>query len=63
MLSYEVNRAIKERIALNLIQALQNVHGVESWRVSNWKAQYQQYPDRVIADIKKAITQICAKKF
>ncbi|MEE3349056.1 MAG: hypothetical protein VZR09_03360 [Candidatus Gastranaerophilaceae bacterium] len=62
MLSYEVNRAIKERIAFNLIQALQNIHGVESWRVSNWKSQYQQYPEKVIADIKKAITEITKKQ-
>ncbi len=62
MLSYEVNRAIKERIAFNLIQALQNIHGVESWRVSNWKAQYQQYPEKVIADIKKAIGEITKKQ-
>ena len=61
MLNYEVNRAIKERIAYNLIHALENIHGVESWQVSNWKSQYQQYPEKVIADIKKAITEITRK--
>ena len=63
MLSYPVNRAIKERIALNLIHALQFIHGVESWRVSNWRTQYQQYPDQVINDIIKAIREIKSKQF